>query len=203
MSELHIGPHTKTPHDPHPKAEAFDREINVKAIFKTIGGLVAVAVVVHLLMWWLIKGFNRFDDTRAAAPQPLPEANVQPAPPEPRLQTSPEEDLRTMRAQEDNLLGQPGWVDQRQGTVRVPIETAMEVIAARGLGAEVVGGVPGAAGAGSLPQQIPGQGVVPPQAGTEPGALVQMSRQPGQAQTVQPAAAAPAQATPPPPQERR
>lgn len=198
MSELHIGPHTKTPHDPHPKAEAFDREINIGAIFKTIGVLVAVAVVAHLLMWWLIKGFNRFDDTRAAAPQPLPEANVQPPPPEPRLQTNPEDELRRMRAQEDDALGQPGWVDQRQGTVRVPIETAMEVIAARGLGADVVGGTPGA---GSAPQPVPGQGVVAPEAGTEPGALVQMSRQPEQSQTVQPPAAA--EATPPPPQERR
>lgn len=166
MSELHIGPHTKTPHDPHPKAEAFDREINVRFIAKMVIGLVVVALVVHLLMWWLIKGFNRFDDTRAAAPQPLPEANIQPPPPEPRLQTSPEEDLRMMRAQEDSLLGQPGWVDQRQGTVRIPIEVAMEVIAGRGLGADVVGGTP------------------------------------AQAQTVQPPAPS-AEATPPPPQERR
>lgn len=198
MSELHIGPHKRAAHDPHPEAEAFDREINVRAIFKTIAWLVVVTVVAHLLMWWLIKGFNRFDDTRAATPAPLPEANVQPAPPEPRLQTSPEEDLRMMRAQEDNLLGQPGWVDQRQGMVRVPIETAMEVIAGRGLGAEVVGGTPGA---GTMPQQVPGQGVTPAQAGPEPGALVQMSRQPEQSQTVQPSA--PAEATPPPPQERR
>lgn len=194
MSELHIGPHTKTPHDPHPEAEAFDREINVKAIAKMTIGLVVVALVVHLLMWWLIKGFNRLDDTRAPAAEPMAESNVQPPPPEPRLQTSPEEDLRMMRAQEDSLLGQPGWVDQAQGTVRIPIEAAMEVIAGRGLGAEVVGGTPGAA-----QQQVPGQGVVPPEAGTQPGALVQMSRQPEQAQTVEPAA----EATPPPPLERR
>ncbi len=190
MSELHIGPHTKTPPDPHAEAEAFDREINVKAIAKTVIGLVVVALVVHVLMWWLIKGFNRLDDTRAPAAEPMAESNIQPPPPEPRLQTSPEEDLRTMRAQEDNLLGQPGWVDQRQGTVRIPIETAMEVIAGRGLGAEVVGGTPGAP-----QQQVPGQGMTPPEAGTQPGALVQMSRQPEQAQTVEPAA--------PPPQERR
>ena len=70
----------------------------------------------------------------------------------------------------------------------------MEVIAGRGLGAEVVGGTPGA-----VQQQVPGQGMTPPEAGTQPGALVQMSRQPEQAQTVEPAA----EATPPPPQERR
>jgi hypothetical protein len=146
MSKIHIGPHTrKDPEpDPHPTAGTFDREINLRGIFYTVAGLVAVALVVHLVIWGLIRGFDTFDERRDPAPAPLPEANVQPPPPGPRLQTTPELDLRAMQQEEDLQLGRAGWIDQRQGTVHVPIDVAMEVIAGRGLGPEVVGGTPGA-----------------------------------------------------------
>jgi hypothetical protein len=190
MSKIHIGPHTRTEDpepDPHPAAGTFDREINVRAIVYAVGGLVAVALVVHLLIWGLIKGFDRFDTNREPAPSPLGEANKQPPPPGPQLQTTPELDLLQMRQQEDRQLGQAGWIDQAQGTVRVPIDVAMEVVAGRGLGPEVVGGSPGGFPAQAAP--------------TAPGALVQMSRQPAQANTQQPPATQAGQT--PPPQERR
>lgn len=186
MSKIHIGPHTHPEEpDPHPAAGTFDREISLRGIFYSVAGLVAVAVVVHLLIWGLIKGFSSYDTHRDPAPSPLPQANVQPPPPGPRLQTTPELDLRNMRLEEDRELGGAGWVNQQQGTVHVPIDVAMEVIAGRGLGPEVVGGTPGGFPTGST-------------APTAPGALVQMSRQPAQAITAQPQAG-----QTPPPQERR
>lgn len=186
MSKIHIGPHThRDEPDPHPAAGTFDREINLRGIFYTVAGLVAVAVVCHLLVWGLLKGFNSFDTKRDPEPSPLAEENKQPPPPGPRLQTTPELDLLKMRQEEDQKLGRAGWVNQQQGTVRVPIDVAMEVIAGRGLGPDVVGGTSG----GFLPTlQTP----------TAPGALVQMSRQPAQATTAQPQAG-----QTPPPQERR
>lgn len=183
MSKLHIGPHTHDEEvDPHPAAQTFDREVNLKAIAWTIGILVAVTVVVHVIIYGLIVGFNRFDDKREPRPSPLATANEQPPPPLPRLQTTPEGDMKQYREDEDRLLGQAQMLDQGPGErrLRIPIDLAMEIVAGRGLGPEVVGGTPGAA----VPQ-VPGQ----------PGALVQMSRQPSQ----QPQA----EATPPPPQERR
>ncbi|HWM92415.1 MAG TPA: hypothetical protein VN493_16745 [Thermoanaerobaculia bacterium] len=198
MSNLHIGPHTRKDEDvnPHPAAETFDREINLKAIGWSVGILIAVALVVHVIIYGLIVGFNRFDDKREPKPSPVPEANRQPPPPLPRLQTTPEGDMKLLREDEDRLLGQAAWIDQGQGRVRIPIDLAMEVIAGRGLGAEVVGGTPGAAG--QLPQ-VPGQGHTPAdEAGIAPGATVQMSRQPEQGATAQPQAG-----QTPPPQERR
>ena len=187
MSKIHIGPHTHPEEpDPHPAAGTFDREISLRGIFYSVAGLVVVAVVVHLLIWGLIKGFDRFDTRRDPAPSPLPQANVQPPPPGPQLQATPELDLLKLRQIEDQQLGRAGWIDQRQGTVHVPIDVAMEVIAGRGLGPEVVGGTPG-----GFPTA--------PSTPTAPGALVEMSRQPSQATTVQPQAAP----TPTPPQERR
>lgn len=179
MSKIHIGPHTRRDDevDPHPASQTFDREINLKAIAWSIGILVAVAVVVQFLVYGLIVGFNKFDDKREPAPSPVPTANRQPPPPLPRLQTTPEGDMKQYREDEDRLLGKAAWVDQGQGRVRIPIDLAMEIVAGRGLGPEVVGGTPGAV-LQTQPQQ-------------QAGALVEMSRQPEQTQAA------------PPPQERR
>ncbi len=144
MSKIHIGPHTHPEEpDPHPTSGTFDREISLRGIVYSVVALVAVAVVVHLLIWGLIKGFSSYDTHRDPAPSPLPQANTQPPPPGPRLQTTPEIDLRDMRSEEELELSGAGWVNQQQGTMHVPIDVAMEVIAGRGLGPEVVGGTPG------------------------------------------------------------
>jgi hypothetical protein len=163
MSKIHIGPHTHPEEpDPHPAAGTFDREINLRGIFYTVVGLVVVAVLCHLLIGGLLKGFTSFDTRRDPAPSPLPQANVQPAPPGPPLQTRPEIDLRNMREEEDLKLGGAGWVNQQQGTVHVPIDVAMEVIAGRGLGPEVVGGTPGGFLAAPTPTPQPQATPAPP-----------------------------------------
>lgn len=147
MSKLHIGPHTRDeeadPHPASPGSQTFDREVNLKAIAWTVGILVAVTVVVHVIIYGLIVGFNRYDDKREPRPSPLATANEQPPPPLPRLQTTPEGDMKQYREDEDRLLGQAQMLDQ--GRVRIPIDLAMEIVAGRGLGPEVVGGTPGAA----------------------------------------------------------
>jgi hypothetical protein len=186
MSKIHIGPHTHDEEvDPHPASQTFDREVNLKAIAWTVGLLVAVALVVHVIIYGLIVGFNRFDDKREPELSPVAEANEQQPPPMPRLQTTPEGDLKQYREDEDRLLGQAQWLDQGQGRLRIPIDLAMEIVAGRGLGPEVVGGTPGAVV------------LVPP--AQLPGAVVQMSRQPAQSQTVQ----QPPAGQTPPPRERR
>jgi len=128
MSRLDIGPHTHDQETDPPEAQMFDREVNVKAIAWTVGLLVAVAVVVQFIVYGLIVGFNRFDDKREPRPSPVAAANEQPEPPLPRLQTTPEGELKTFREEEDRLLG--------------GIDQAMAEIARRGLGPEVVGGTP-------------------------------------------------------------
>lgn len=146
MSKIHIGPHTRRDDevDPHPATRTFDREINLKAIAWTVGILVAVAIVAHFVVYGLIKGMNRFDDRREPRPSPVAAANEQPPPPLPHLQTTPEGDMKQFREEEDRLLGRASWVNQQEGRVRIPIDLAMEIVAGRGLGPEVVGGTPGA-----------------------------------------------------------
>jgi len=54
--------------------------------------------------------------------------------PAPRLQTDDgSQDVADLHQREDLLLEHYSWVDRSQGKVRIPIERAMELIAARGL----------------------------------------------------------------------
>jgi len=54
--------------------------------------------------------------------------------PSPRVQVdNGDEDLATLHAKEDLLLDHYTWIDESKGTVRIPIERAMELIAQRGL----------------------------------------------------------------------
>ncbi len=54
--------------------------------------------------------------------------------PTPRLLTDDgDQDVADLHAREDLLLNNYSWIDQSKGTVRIPIEKAMELIAQRGL----------------------------------------------------------------------
>lgn len=131
----------------------FDREINVRGILKIGLALVVLAMVVHLLMWFLLRGFDAFQASKDVSLTPIERSTPQLAPPEPRLETSPNESLRLMRAQEDEALQQAGWVDQRQGSLRIPIDAAIDAIAARGVAP--LGAAPQT---GQAPTQPTGQG---------------------------------------------
>jgi hypothetical protein len=49
--------------------------------------------------------------------------------PEPRLQQSEPVDLARLRAKEEALLSTYGWVERKEGIVRIPIDEAMQLLA--------------------------------------------------------------------------
>jgi hypothetical protein len=53
--------------------------------------------------------------------------------PEPRLEDDERTELNNFRYAEEEKLNSYGWVDQNAGTVHIPIERAMELVAQRGL----------------------------------------------------------------------
>lgn len=63
----------------------------------------------------------------------LGEATPTTLPPEPRLEAAPGETADFVRSREDPVLTSYGWVDQKNGVVRLPIQQAMNVIAQKGL----------------------------------------------------------------------
>jgi hypothetical protein len=54
-------------------------------------------------------------------------------PPQPQLERTPVLDLQRMRQSEDEVLNSYGWVDGRNGIVRIPIDRAIDLLAQRGL----------------------------------------------------------------------
>jgi hypothetical protein len=109
-----------------------ESDVNVRAIFGFGAGLLAVGLVVQVLLWLLM---NYYTKQAAQVPRnfPLSAEYQQQAPPEPRLQIHPQQDLRDLRAREDALLHGYGWVDKNTGVARIPIEEAMKIVVQRGL----------------------------------------------------------------------
>jgi hypothetical protein len=52
--------------------------------------------------------------------------------PKPVLQKNPRADLKRFEREQRTALSRVGWVDRQQGVVRIPIDEAMRIIAARG-----------------------------------------------------------------------
>lgn len=71
---------------------------------------------------------NAPEDTRHVAP-----AYPQTAFPTPRLEEDERGQLNGIRLDQDNTLYSYGWVDEKNGTVRIPIERAMDLLVQRGL----------------------------------------------------------------------
>ena len=110
-----------------------ESDVNIRAIFGFGLALIAVAVVVHVLIFGLFQLFEARDGVKVAAKYPLAASQGHREPPEPRLQTDPRQDLADMRAKEDEVLGSYGWVDKNAGVVRIPIDAAMKLTLERGL----------------------------------------------------------------------
>ncbi len=105
-----------------------------------IGPLVRFAIFLTVLTLGtaaLTLGFYKYLDAREhteKAPRyPLAVGVERPLPPPPRLQTYPFDDVKGYRRQEALLLEHYAWVDKNAGTVRIPVDRAIELLAAKGL----------------------------------------------------------------------
>ena len=93
-------------------------------------GLAGIMIIAFVLMYALLGHFESREQATATPPSPLAEGR--PLPPEPRLQVTPEFDLKTYRASEDALVNNYGWVSKEAGVVRIPVDRAMELMLERG-----------------------------------------------------------------------
>jgi hypothetical protein len=128
-----------------------------------IGGVlyfIAILAVVCIVCGFIVDGLYHYLDKRTEAGQPPISPLLRNAPndtrklpaeyktdsesadyqkylesnfPAPQLETNERTELNKIRLREDQTLATYDWVDQNAGTVRIPIDRAMELIAQRGL----------------------------------------------------------------------
>jgi len=110
-----------------------ESDANIGGVLAFGAGLIVVCALASLLVFVIFRYFDAREAHGVPVEYPLDIGQRDRVPPEPRLQTNPREDLRELRAKEDELLGSYGWVDKSAGVVRIPIEDAMKLTVERGL----------------------------------------------------------------------
>ena len=108
-------------------------DVDIRAILRFGAGLIGAAAGIQVLVWLLFGYFTSREAQRVPPEYPLAISQGERMPPEPRLQTTPREDMRELRASEDSILESYGWVDKNAGIVRIPIDEAMRLTLKRGL----------------------------------------------------------------------
>jgi hypothetical protein len=160
----------------------FDREINVRGILLSGFWLAVVTIVANVLMWWFLRGFQVYDQHHEVPVMPMAAKNPQ-RPPQGQPLLQPEDpredrnkDMYEFRKEENKLLDRASWVDHPGGTLRVPVDLAIDAIAQRGVGPFPATGAPSGGTASVNPAAARVQNE---QAGPDtrkPGATVQSSQ---------------------------
>src|SRR5262249_11173196 len=129
LTASHASPHGED----NPAVRHEESDVDIRGILGFAVGLIVVAIIVDLLVWVLFRYLDAREGRQTAVESPPAAQQPQRLPPEPRLQTNPREDLRELRAGEDETLTTYGWVDRNNGVVRIPIDEAMKLVVQRGL----------------------------------------------------------------------
>jgi len=129
----------------NPETRHEESDVNVRALLWAVVIFIVFAFVTHFVLYMQFHAYARHFRNEASQPLTMmaPPSRV-PAQATPRLQPFPSEtilptantpvtDMADMRKAEDESLNKAGWVDQQKGIVRLPIETAKQLVVQRGL----------------------------------------------------------------------
>ncbi len=117
------------------------RDVEVSRILILGVALALTLVAAGAVVWWSFHALSAAQARSEPPPSPLRVGIPRQLPPEPRLQGAPghetpaPEELKELEDSANAVLNSYGWVDQKAGIARIPIDEAMKRLAARGLGA--------------------------------------------------------------------
>jgi len=106
-------------------------DANAGGVFKFLVALGIVLVVTGLVCWGLFRYFSAHDANQSASDSPF--ADTRQLPLGPQLQVNPREDWLKFREEQEKSLETYSWENRTAGTVRVPIEEAMELLVKKGV----------------------------------------------------------------------
>ena len=120
----------KPQNTPAPPVGYETRDANVRGVFSFLLVLTGILVVTFFTCWGLFRYFSAQPDQPASA---SPFAEIRQLPLGPQLQVNPRRDLLQFREEQEKSLESYAWENRSAGTVRVPIEVAMELLLRKGL----------------------------------------------------------------------
>ena len=103
-------------------------EVNVRTIVVSLAFLLLGAILAAIVTIGIFRYLHDTYKPDVAAKEAQPQI-----PPEPRIEVAPAEQIQALHAHEDHVLTSYSWVDQKSGTVRVPIDRAIDMLAQKGL----------------------------------------------------------------------
>ena len=115
-----------------PRRDHERKDVDVVSLFTIVLTLFVSCAVIFLVVMIMMHFFNSHEPAKTAGQANLPATRAEEFP-QPRLEVKSGGSLEDLRAAEDFDLNSYGWIDQRTETVRIPIDRAMQLIAARGL----------------------------------------------------------------------
>jgi hypothetical protein len=117
----------------NPRSNSIGHEVdegNVRGITFTGLGLAIAVAIIFVLVFGIFQLLAHHQPTVPL--NPMAETGVQQFPPLPRIQEHPSLEVQQLHQREDHILSTYGWLDKNAGTVRIPIDRAMELQLQRG-----------------------------------------------------------------------
>lgn len=108
------------------------KDVDVPALFTIAFLMLLSCIVIFILVTLTMRYFNAHEPAVTAGQANVPATRAEEFP-QPRLEVKPGATLAELRAAEDADLNSYGWIDRNTGTVRIPIDRAMQLILDRGL----------------------------------------------------------------------
>jgi hypothetical protein len=154
---------TNQPMPSQPKHDGFEhQDLSPSSVFYFLAGLALLGLVIYLLMFGMFRVLDSYARTHQPplSPMATPQADTRTMTqentqtfPQPRLEENERTQLRQFIEDQNRQLATYDWVDKDKGTVRIPIDRAMELIVERGLPVRPEGA--------SLPQNSAAQSSAP------------------------------------------
>jgi len=125
-----------------PELEFEHQDLSPSAVYAFLAGLALAGILVYFVLWGLYDYLDAYQRRHEPPQNPLvqPEAdtrNILPRTiqkfPQPRLEKNERIEIDDFLLKEEQTLNSYGWVDEKAGVVRIPIERAMQLVAQRGL----------------------------------------------------------------------
>jgi hypothetical protein len=121
-----------TTHSENPKHQHETREAVPRYILYFAAGVALAVMAGFLVSWGTLEYLIRHQ--KYPAPQSaISRGRTLPPPGMPQLQSHPDTDLQVYLKNQREMLDSYGWVNRKDGVVRIPIQRAMNILLQQGL----------------------------------------------------------------------